>query len=84
MKFLQRLEEKVVSLIELIKELKTENAKLIEENAQLEAKLKGLESSLSEDTAHLEELSKEKERTKMVVDELMKSIDSLVEIEQQP
>ena len=66
------LEEKLVVLAELVKELKTENAKLAEENAQLAAKLLMLQNSLQEN-------KQEKELTRLVVDDLIKSIDSLVE-----
>ncbi len=72
MSTLKLLEEKLTCLAELVKELKTENAKLAEENAQLTAELSMLKSSL-QDTL------KEKELTRIVVDDLIKSIDSLVE-----
>jgi chromosome segregation ATPase len=76
---LKLLEEKIVCLAELIKELKTENAKLAEENAQLAAKLLMLENLLQDDTQRLDALKQEKELTRLVVDDLIKSIDSLVE-----
>lgn len=79
MNSLKLLEEKLISLAELIKELKTENAKLAEENAQLSAKLMMLHNSLQDDTRCLDELKQEKELTRLVVDDLIKSIDSLVE-----
>lgn len=79
MNSLKLLEEKLVSLAELVKELKTENAKLAEENAQLAAKLSMLQNSLNDDTHRIEELKQEKELTRIVVDDLIKSIDSLVE-----
>lgn len=72
MSILKLLEEKLSCLAELVRELKTENAKLAEENAQLAAELLMLKSSL-QDTL------KEKELTRLVVDDLIKSIDSLVE-----
>ena len=72
MSTLKLLEEKLTCLAELVRELKTENAKLAEENAQLSAELSMLKSSL-QDTL------KEKELTRIVVDDLIKSIDSLVE-----
>lgn len=72
MSTLKLLEEKLTCLAELVKELKTENAKLAEDNAQLAAELSMLKSSL-QDTL------KEKELTRIVVDDLIKSIDSLVE-----
>jgi regulator of replication initiation timing len=69
---LKLLEEKLTCLAELVKEIKTENAKLAEENAQLSAELSMLKNSLQDSL-------KEKELTRIVVDDLIKSIDSLVE-----
>lgn len=60
-------------------ELKIENARLAEENAQLLAKLSTLENSLLKDTQQLEELKEEEKITKSMVDSLIKSIDALVE-----
>ena len=78
MSTLKALEEKLASLVELVKDLKTENAKLAEENALLAAKLSMLESSLQDDALQLDELKQEKELTKLVIDDLIKNIDSLV------
>jgi len=83
MQALKLLEEKIASLIELIKELKNENAKLAEENAQLEVKVKSLEDSLKDDVKQSDKLTEEKELTRLAVDDLIKSIDSLVELENQ-
>lgn len=108
---LKVLEEKVVTLVALIKDLqsqknglqkkydklqdqsemlavknedlKAENAKLAEENAQLAAKLEGLEGSVIQGSEQIKELSKEKELTKVVVDDLIKSINDLVGSEKQ-
>lgn len=76
---LKLLEEKLACLVELIKELKTENAKIAEENAQLSAKLIMLESSSRDDSARLKSLNKEQESVRLAVDDLIKNIDSLVE-----
>jgi cell division protein FtsB len=73
------LEEKIASLIELVKELKAENAKLAEDNAQLLAKIEMLESSLTNDVRRLEELNIEKALTKDAVNSLIISINELVE-----
>ncbi len=81
-KVLKMLEEKIASLVDLVKELKTEKVRLIEENAQWQAKIKSLEKSVTTDNQRLEELSQEKALTKMVVDDLIKSIDSLVRPQQ--
>lgn len=73
------LEKKIASLVELIKELKTENAKLAEENAQLAAKLAMMEDSMLTDTKRIDKLSHEKDVTQQAVDDLIKNIDSLIE-----
>lgn len=76
---LKQLEEKLICLAELVRELKTENAKLAEENAQLSAQLIMLQNALKDDTQRIDALKQEKELTRLVVDDLIKSIDSLVE-----
>lgn len=73
------LEEKVVSLVTLVKSLKKENVNLREENKNLQDQLKALEGSLVSETKDLEELSQEKIMTKMAVDDLLKSIDDLID-----
>jgi len=97
MEALRVLEEKIVSLVGVVQELKAknealnvenkkalatcdellaENSKLISENAHLAAKLEALESSVLSGNERLEE-------TKVVVDDLIKSIDALVSSEHQ-
>ena len=83
METLDILGKKITSLIELTQRLQAENAKLAEENAQLSAKLKAIENSIEVDGDRMEELNQEKALTKMVVDDLIKSIDSLVTDEKQ-
>jgi hypothetical protein len=83
METLTVLEKKIASLIDIIKELKAENARLAEENAQLAAKVMTTEKTLLTDAQRVEELDQEKALTKMVVDDLIKSIDSLIEGEKQ-
>jgi regulator of replication initiation timing len=78
MQTLKVLEDKLAVLVELVKDLKTENAKLAEENALIAAKLSMLESSLQDDALQLDELKQEKELTLLVIDDLIKNIDSLV------
>ncbi len=73
------LEEKVIQLIEMIRILKDENVSLKNKNKDLQNQLKALEGSLVAETKDLEELSQEKMMTKMIVDDLIKSIDSLVD-----
>lgn len=64
-------------------ELKLKNAQLAQENAQLTEQLDAIENSLLQGSKTVEDLSLEKSLTKAVVDDLIKSIDALVENEQQ-
>lgn len=83
MEVLNVLEKKIAGLIELIKKLQTENNALTEQNLELMEKLEKLESSLLAREQNVEERSQEMVLTKMVVDDLIKSIDLLVEQEPQ-
>ena len=74
------LEEKVVRLIEMIKASQEELLVLKQKNKDLQAQLRALEGSLVLETKDLEELSQEKMVTKMVVDNLLHSIDALIEV----
>jgi len=74
------LEKKVADLVGMIKELKSLNADLHEENKQLKEKVDALETIILKDK---DELDQEKELTKLVVDGLIKSIDTIVEGEHQ-
>ncbi len=83
METLSVLEKKVVSLIEIIKQLKAENTRLVEENAQLADKITMMQISAADDAKRAEEFDQEKALTKTVVDALIKNIDSLIEGENQ-
>ncbi|MCX5921989.1 MAG: hypothetical protein NTX86_01545 [Candidatus Dependentiae bacterium] len=97
MELLRTLEEKISSLVGIIRDLKTqnevlkaeadkahvkhealskENATLLQENAQLTITLNAMENSMLKDNERMEE-------TKIVVDDLIKSIDALVGNEHQ-
>jgi len=76
---LSLLEEKVIRLVDMVKQLKLANQHLEEENQMLKHQLMKAESSLVSEAKDLEELSQEKMMTKMILDDLIKSIDSLVE-----
>jgi len=76
------LEEKVLRMIEMVKTLKSEIVSLKEKNKDLQGQIKVLESSLVSETKDLEELSQEKVMAKMVVDNLLHSIDSLIEVKE--
>lgn len=73
------LEKKVASLIELIKAEKASNVLLMEENEVLSGRLEALENSLLKESKSIEELNQERAMTRMMVDELISSIDKLVE-----
>lgn len=111
MEALSILENKISSLLELIKGLKAENgslkkeceqlktegvqlteerARLHDENAelhehieQLTSKLEAMEKSVFAHDKDVETLSQEKAETKLLIDDLIKDIDSLVKSENQ-
>ncbi len=83
MELLSVLEKKIVALAGVVQQLKQENSQLREENAQLGAKLEMMESSLLVDSERIEKLNEERVLTKTVVDDLIRSIDLLVENEKQ-
>jgi hypothetical protein len=66
-----------------IAELKAENNKLTEGNAQLIFQLNTVEKSILQETGHVQELTEERSITRLVLDDLIKSIDSIVESENQ-
>lgn len=76
MEVLNVLEKKIASLIELIKELRLENAALAQNNAHLKDQVEKLQASLLE---RPEEIA----LTKAAVDDLIKNIDFLIEHEQE-
>lgn len=78
------LQSKYDSLKTEIVELKAENAKLAEGNAQLTFQLNTIESSILKETGHVLELTEERSMTRLVLDDLIKSIDLIVENENQP
>ena len=87
------LEERVIRLVDMVKASKQEsqtvkqlnqtlleaNQTLQEENQMLKHQLMRAESSLVTETKDLEEMSQEKMMTKMILDDLIRSIDSLVD-----
>ena len=76
---LSLLEEKVIRLVDMVKHFKLTNQCLEEENQMLKHQLMKTEHSLVAETKDLEELSQEKMMTKLLLDDLIKSIDSLVD-----
>ncbi len=83
METLQILEQRITQLISLVKKLQEENSGLIQEHSQVLEKLEFLERSMLQDNNDLEKLNKEREQAKHTVDELIKSIDTLVGEKQQ-
>ena len=77
------LQSKYDSLKSDIRELKAENDKLSEGNAQLTFQLNAIENSIQKETGHVQELTEERSMTRSVLDDLIKSIDSIVENENQ-
>lgn len=75
---LSLLEKKFFGLADVLKAEKELNIRLQSENNELLAKLEKLENTLLKGTQNLEELHQERVLTKMVVDELINSIDKLV------
>lgn len=75
---LHLLEKKIAQLIELVKAEKTLNAQLMQEKNALTARLEMVENSLLREARSSEELNQEREMTKLMVDELIGTIDRLV------
>ena len=85
MEALHVLEQKIVQLIALVKDLKEQNSELQARNALLEGqsqelskKVESLEVSM---LSNKENFKEEAELARLAVDELIKNIDSLVEHE---
>ena len=77
------LQSKYDSLKSEHAELKAENDKLTQGNAQLTFQLNVIEKSMLKETGHVQELTEERSMTRLVLDDLIKSIDSIVENENQ-
>ena len=77
------LEKKIEALVDVVHQLKKEKARLVEDNVQLMMKIEMLENSLLADGERLDKLDQERVLTKTVVDDLIRSIDLLVEDETQ-
>ena len=78
------LQSKYDSLKNEFDVLEAENDKLAECNAQLTCQLNTIEKSMLKETGHVQELTEERSITRLVLDDLIKSIDSIVENENQP
>ena len=82
METLKLLEEKISSMVFLVKMLKDENDQLLRENMQLAEEVKLIKASALSETGHVRSLREEREQTRLAVDDLIKVIDSLVETQQ--
>lgn len=74
------LEQRVTQLVDLVKKLKVENAQIVAENTRLKDQVEALQNSIMSETKDLEKMSKEKAQAYATVDDLIKSIDSLVDV----
>ncbi|HSC24842.1 MAG TPA: hypothetical protein VLB80_01325 [Candidatus Babeliales bacterium] len=77
------LQSKYDLLISENVQLKAENDELTRGNAQLNFQLNTIEQSVLKETDHVQELTEERSITLLVLDDLIKSIDSIVENENQ-
>ena len=77
------LQSKYDSLKSEFDKLKAENDMLSEGNAQLTFQLNAIEKSILKETCHVQELTEERSITRSALDDLIKSIDSIVENENQ-
>jgi len=77
------LQSKYDVLINELAELKAENNVLSEGNAQLTFQLSTIEKSVQKETVHVQELTEERSITRSALDDLIKSIDLIVENENQ-
>jgi len=75
------LEQKIEQLVSLIKKLKSENNRLVKENQELSEIVHSFENARKEQNHDLNELHKEREVTKGALDNLIKSIETLMSSE---
>ena len=80
MEVLSLLEKKITDLLKVVKDRNAVICELNEEVKVLKDKIEALEMIILKDK---DELDQEKELTKLVVDGLIKNIDSIVESENQ-
>jgi len=80
MEMLGILEKKIEGLVEILKQLKSENSHLVSENFLLKEKVSQLEASLLYES---EKSREENTSAKKIVDSLIADIDSLIEVQGQ-
>lgn len=72
------LEQKITGLIDLLKAERAAYQQVLAEKYSLVQRLEALENSLLKESKSIDELNQERTLTKMVVDELIGTIDKLV------
>ena len=77
MKYLEELEEKVLHVVHLNKELKAQVGSLLQENEQLRTQNVQLESVLMKEANAVHELTRDKEQIKNTIEELLNNISVL-------
>ncbi len=81
---LQILGKKIAHIIDLLHAERERTALLLEEKNTLTSQIEAMESSLLKETKSSDELAQERVLTKKMVDELILTIDQLVESMPQP
>lgn len=81
---LQILEKKIAHIIDLLHAERERTVLLLEEKNALSRQIEAMESSLLKETKSSDELSQERVLTKKMVDDLIQTIDQLVESMPQP
>ena len=74
---LEVLENKIKLLIGRIKKLQEENVRLVSEKVNLKRQMESFENAAFKKDKNLEKVNEEKALAKSVIDDLIKSIDSL-------
>lgn len=76
---LQVLEKRIANIIDLLHAEKEKSVKLEALNKFLTERIEAMETSLLKETRSIDELAQERALTKTMVDELIQTIDQLVE-----
>lgn len=83
MEALQVLEQKIAVLVDNVRQIRADNSRLAQENAELTTKIAAMEFSYASDDQQRFQLAQEKELTRSVVDGLIERINALSESERQ-
>lgn len=82
MEALSALQDKVEKLIKLVQNLKNEKSRLEKENKQLLKKIESITCASENTATTIQELGQEKAQTKMILEDVIKTIDSFISVEQ--